>query len=191
MERAEIVRISPVATRSCHETVVAIDLDLVEHKAGDARRSTRRREIHAFHEGDADPLQRMLNALQPGSYVRPHRHLDPPRSESLVVLQGTLAYLSFHDDGTPGAESFLVLGQERSVYGCDIRPRVWHMIFALVPDTVIFEAKPGPYSPTNDKDFAPWAPPEGTAAAAVYLARIEDAFRRLRGLPPRSWQVPA
>jgi len=190
MERVEIARISPVATRSCHETVVAIDLDLIERKAYDARRSTRQREIHAFHEGDADPLQRMLNALQPGSYIRPHRHLDPPKSESLVVLQGTLAYLSFHDDGIPDDDSFLLLERERGVYGCDIRPRVWHAIFALVPDTVVFEAKPGPYSPTSDKDFAAWAPPEGHSAAPAYLAAIEDAFRRLWGLPPRPWHVP-
>ena len=187
MDRPEIVRISPVATKSCHETVAAIDLELVERKAYDARRSARQREVHAFHEGDADPLQRMLNALQPGTYVRPHRHLEPPRSEALVVLQGMLGYMSFAGDGTPDDESFLLLERERGAYGCDIRPGVWHTIFALVPDTVIFEVKPGPYRPANDKDFAAWSPPEGSPAAPAYLAGIEDAFRRLWGLPARPW----
>jgi cupin fold WbuC family metalloprotein len=191
MERAEIVRISPVATKSCHATVTFIDRDLVQRKAYDARRSERRREIHTFHDGDADPLQRMLNALQPGSYVRPHRHLDPPKSESLVLLQGVLGYTSFRDDGTLDDESFILLDTGRDVYGCDIRPGVWHTIFALAPDTVVFEVKPGPYSPANDKDFASWAPKEYSADAALYLTQLEDTFRALWGLPPRPWTPPA
>ncbi len=187
MNRPEIVRISPVATRSCHEAVAVIDRDLIRRKACDAQAGTRRREIHIFHQGDADPLQRMLNALQPGSYVRPHRHLDPPKSESLVLLQGQLGYVSFREDGLPDEESFLLLDSERGVYGCDIRPGVWHTIFALAPDAVLFEVKPGPYSAANDKDFASWAPLEYSPEAAAYLAGIEDAFRCRWDLPPRPW----
>jgi cupin fold WbuC family metalloprotein len=190
MDRAEVIRISPVATKSCHETVVFIDRDLVQRKAYDARRSPRKRDIHIFHSGGDDPLQRMLNAIQPGSYIRPHRHLAPPKSESLILLQGVLGYMSFSDDGSPDDDSFLVLDTDRGVHGCDIRPGVWHTIFALVPDTVIFEVKPGPYSPANDKDSAPWAPPEYSPQSPTYLAEIEDGFRRLWDLPPRSWQLP-
>lgn len=190
MDKPEIVRISPLATKSCHRTVVSIDRELVQRKAYDAARSTRGRDIHIFHEGDADPLQRMLNALQPGSYVRPHRHLDPPKSEAVILLQGVLGYVSFGDDGLPDEDSYLLLDTARGVYGCDIRPGIWHTILALAPDTVVFEAKPGPYHPAGDKDFALWAPPEYTPEAAVFLAEIEDGFRRLWGLPPRPWEVP-
>jgi cupin fold WbuC family metalloprotein len=191
MDRPEIIRISPVATKSGHETVAFIDRDLLQRKAYDARRSPRKREIHVFHSGDSDPLQRMLNAIEPGSYVRPHRHLDPPKSESLVLLQGMLGYVSFGDDGSLSEDSFLLLDAGRGVYGCDIRPGVWHTIFALVPETVIFEVKPGPYRPAGDKDFAPWAPQEYSSEAGAFLARIEDGFRRLWGLPPRPWSLPA
>jgi cupin fold WbuC family metalloprotein len=190
VNKPEIIRISPLATKSCHKTAVAIDLDLVRRKACDAARSARRRDIHIFHEGDADPLQRMLNALRPGSYVRPHRHLDPPKSESVVLLQGLLGYVSFRDEGLPDEESSLLLDTARGVYGYDIRPGVWHTIFALTPDTVVFEVKPGPYHPAGDKDFAPWAPQEHSPEAAVFLAEIEDGFRHLWGLPPRRWELP-
>ena len=142
MDRPEIIRISPAATRSGHEAVAFIDRDLVQRKAYDARRSPRRRDIHVFHRGDDDPLQRMLNAIQPGSYIRPHRHLDPPKSESMILLQGMLGYVSFPDDGAPG-DSVLLIDTDRGVYGCAHPARVWHTIFALVPDTVIFEVKPG------------------------------------------------
>ncbi|MEN6575605.1 MAG: WbuC family cupin fold metalloprotein [Phycisphaerales bacterium] len=175
----QIVRISPVATRSSHKTVTPIDRDLVRQKAADAAQSARRREIHTFHEGDPDTLQRMLNAVQPGSYIRPHRHLNPPKAECLILLQGALGFVSFTDEGLLDADASILMDPARGVYGCDIRPGVWHTIFALVPDTVVFEVKPGPYDPAGDKEFAPWSPPESSPQAAVFLAELEDRFHRL------------
>jgi cupin fold WbuC family metalloprotein len=190
MEQPPIARISAAATKSGHRTVALIDRNLVERKASDAKRSDRKREIHIFHEGDPDPLQRMLNAIQPGSYVRPHRHLNPPKSESIILLQGTLAYVSFSEDGLPEEDGLILIDAGRGVYGCDIRPGVWHTIFALAPNTVLFEVKPGPYDPSVDKEFAPWSPKEDTPEAAAFLAELEDGFRRLWGLSPRSWGPP-
>ena len=191
MDKREIERISREATRSRHDKLARIDLDLVRHKANDARRAARGREIHIFHEGDPDPLQRKLNALQPGTYIRPHRHLHPPKSESLILLQGLLGFVSFTEDGLPEQDRMILLDADRCVYGCDIRPGVWHTILALAPDTVIFEVKPGPYDPSADKDFATWSPAEYSAEASAFLAELEDGFRRLWGLPPRPWQPPA
>ena len=37
--------------------------------------------------------------MQPGTYVRPHRHSTPPRWELFVVLRGALALLVFDDSG--------------------------------------------------------------------------------------------
>ncbi|MBP7051147.1 MAG: WbuC family cupin fold metalloprotein [Phycisphaerae bacterium] len=179
MDQPQIVRISPVATRSNHRTVARIDRDLVRQKAADAARSARKREIHSFHQGDPDTLQRMLNAIQPGSYVRPHRHLKPPKAESIIVLQGSLAFIAFADDASLDEAGCILIDPARCLYGCDIRPGVWHTIFALAPDTVVFEVKPGPYDPTTDKEFAPWSPPEGSPEAASFLADIEDRFHRV------------
>ncbi len=184
MDKPQIVRISPAATRSCHETVALIDRDLIQQKAADAAKSPRRREIHNFHNDDPDTLQRMLNAVQPGSYIRPHRHLNPPKAESIILLQGVLAFVTFADDGTLDESGCILIDPTCGVYGCDIRPGVWHTIFALAPDTVAFEVKPGPYDPTVDKEFAPWSPPEGNPEAAVFLTDLEDRFRRL-ALPTR------
>lgn len=190
MDQPQIIRISAAATKSCHDTVALINRDLVQRKAGDARRSARGREIHIFHEGDPDPLQRMLNAIQPGSYVRPHRHLNPPKAESIILLQGALAYVSFGEDGLPQEGSLILIDLGRGVYGCDIRLGVWHTIFALAPDTVLFEVKPGPYDPSADKEFAPWSPPDHSLEAGLFLAELEDGFRRLWGLLPRPWELP-
>lgn len=177
MNRSKVIRISSVATKSCHDKSVVVDTALINDKARDARQSDRKRDIHIFHTGDQDPLQRMLNAIQPGSYIPPHRHHSPPKSESIVLLQGALAYVSFDDDGTPQEAHFTMLDVKRGTHGLDIRPGVWHTILALDPDTVIFEVKPGPYDPPPDKGFAPWAPPENSPVATKYLMELEDRFR--------------
>ncbi|MFC1636407.1 WbuC family cupin fold metalloprotein [Planctomycetota bacterium] len=187
MNKSKVIRISSMATKSCHSNSVIFDTALINAKARDARQSARKRDIHIFHGGDQDPLQRMLNAIQPGSYITPHRHYIPPKSESIVLLQGMLGYASFGDDGTPQEADFTLLDAKRGIYGLDIRPGVWHTIFALDRDTVIFEVKPGPYDPSPDKGFAPWAPPEDNPAATKYLIELEDRFRSFWKLPPRSW----
>ena len=187
MNKCKVTRISSAATKSCHKKSVVVDMDLINAKANDARQSDRKRDIHIFHTGDRDPLQRMLNAIQPGSYITPHRHHNPPKSESIVLLQGVLGYASFDDDGTVQEGDFILLDAKRGMYGLDIRPCVWHTIFALDLDTVVFEVKPGPYDSLSDKRFAPWAPPEGSPEAVKYLMELEDRFRSVWELPPRSW----
>lgn len=94
MSDKEVARISPAATRSTHEGWTVIDRALIEQKIEDAKKNTRRREIHNFHSSDQEALHRMLNSIQPGSYIRPHRHLDPPKDEAFVLLKGRLG-LSF------------------------------------------------------------------------------------------------
>ncbi len=52
-----------------------------------ARGSVRKRSIVRFHE-HGDAVQRMLNALEPESYVRPHRHPVAGKREAFVARQG-------------------------------------------------------------------------------------------------------
>ena len=98
-----------------------------------------------------------------------------------------MTYVSLEDDGTPLESDFTLLDPRQGIYGVDIHPSIWHRIFALEPDTVIFEAKSGPYNPSGDNGFAPWAPLEDSPAAAKYLMELEDRFRSFWKLPPRSW----
>ena len=120
-------------------------------------------------------LQRMLNAVEPGSYIRPHRHVTPPKPESVIVLSGTVGYVRFDDGGVP-VEAFTA-GAGGPTIGFDTRAGVWHTYFALVPGTVVYEAKPGPYKASTDKEFPSWraerfAPPEGRPDASEYLDKL-------------------
>ncbi len=189
MTRFPLRRISPLATQSEHDRFAVVDGALLAQKARDAAANARRREIHRFHADDAETLHRMVNAIQPGSYVRPHRHLAPPKAEAFVLLTGSLGFIAFGEDGNFGREDCVVLDREAGVLAVDAPAGGWHAIVALAPDTAVFEVKPGPYSPMSDKDFAPWAPAETEARAMAYLAAVEDRFRNLMGLGPRPWKA--
>jgi cupin fold WbuC family metalloprotein len=146
------------------EDVIAAALDV-------ARAGPRGRCNHNLHPTLDDPVQRFLNVLQPGSYVRPHRH-ERQRWELFLLLEGEAAAVVFDEAGIITATALLRRGGTRAV---EIAGGAWHTLFALAPDTALFEVKPGPYTPVSDKDFAPWAPPEGAPGTDALLARWRAA----------------
>ena len=138
-----------------------------------ARRSPRLRRNANFHKSESEPANRLLNAIEPGSYIRPHRHLDPNKDETMVVVKGSLGMLWFRDDGVVAGQALLSPGGNCVVnipHGC------WHTLVALEPGTVFFEAKGGPYAPLASGEAALWAPPEGDAAVAAYHGSLAARF---------------
>lgn len=147
-----------------------IDAALLDEVTGEARQSPRRRRNRNFHRDDAQPGHRLLNAVEPGSYIMPHRHLDPDKDETMVVLRGALGLVVFDDSG--GVVQALRLTAGGSLLGVDIPHGIWHTVFALESGTVFLEAKAGPYLPLTPEEKAPWAPGEGGAGAPDYLVRL-------------------
>ncbi len=160
----------PRALKPPSENVVIISNNLIQKAIDSSRISPRKRIILPFHKLPSDSLHRMLNALQPFSYVQPHRHLDPPKAESIVVLKGAIIFVEFNSTGE--IENFNQLSSESFNIGVDIEPGIFHTFFAVVEDTVLFEVKPGPYEQSSDKDFAPWAPKESSKNAIEYLKNL-------------------
>jgi cupin fold WbuC family metalloprotein len=148
--------------------------DLLEGAITASQCSPRRRVIQPFHRSESATLQRMLNAVQPDSYIPPHRHLDPPKAESWIVLRGALAFFTFDDHGAIDECVEIRAGGE--LFGVDLEPGVYHTFFALEPDTVVYEVKDGPYSPATDKSFPEWAPREGTPEARSYLTMLAAEY---------------
>jgi len=144
-----------------------------------SRESPRRRVIQPFHKDAGDTMHRMLNAIQPDSYIRPHRHLEPPKAEAFILLSGAIAFFAFEDDGN--VRDCLRLAAGSDAFGVDLAPGVYHAFIALERDTVIYEVKPGPYASSNDKSFAPWAPAEGAPEALPYMQALLGEFERRVG----------
>jgi cupin fold WbuC family metalloprotein len=170
-------RLSTFATVSRHDKVFGLSNQIIASKISDAMANPRRREILVLHRSDSEPIQRMINALEPGSYICPHRHHDPPKAECIVLLSGKLGFVTFHDDGTPDLENCFLLHPTKGMLAVDVREDLWHTFFALEQGTVVFEVKAGPFDARRDKEAAPWAPAENSPDAASYLASLEEIFR--------------
>ena len=153
-----------------------IDQALIDQKSADAKANPRGREIHVFHSNDDQPLQRMLNAMEPGTYIRPHRHLSPPKDEAVLLLRGAAGVAGFDDQGNLQRDGTQMLTVGGPVFGVDLRAGTWHTLVAMEPGTVLYELKSGPYAPFDDKDFAPWAPAPDTDEAKRYLKKLESCF---------------
>lgn len=158
------------------ENTVIISNNLIKKAIDSSRISPRKRIILPFHKSPSSNLHRMLNALQPKSYIQPHRHLNPPKAESIIVLGGSIMYVEF--DNTGEIENYFQLSSHSVNIGIDIEPGVFHTFFALVEDTILFEVKPGPYYQASDKDFASWAPAEGTESAIDYLKNLYELTKK-------------
>jgi len=137
-----------------------------------AHRRPRRRINLNIHPELADPVQRLFNAIAPGSYIRPHRH-DPGRWELFVALGGRAVVLCFDDSGTVTERA--EISPDGPALAVEIGGGVWHTVAALGGDTLLLEVKPGPYHPLRDKDFAPWAPAEAEEGAAALERRYRTA----------------
>ncbi|QBG48093.1 cupin fold metalloprotein, WbuC family [Verrucomicrobia bacterium S94] len=158
-----------MALNAPEQPVTGINQELIRKVVDGARISPRKRMILPLHKSGEALLQRMLNAVQPGTYIRPHRHARD-RAESIIVLQGAIRCLVFSNEGEILQAQEVRAGS--SMPGIDFEGGVWHSFLALEPDTVLFEVKSGPYNPESDKEFAHWAPGEFSAEAETYLQKL-------------------
>ncbi len=145
---------------------------LLAEIAQEARRSPRLRKNRNFHEM-TDPVHRLLNALEPGTYIRPHRHLERAKAETAIAVAGRIGVVFFAEDGVPSEQREIAPASD--VCGVEIPPGAWHTFVALEPGSVFFEAKAGPYRKPEGSELAPWTPAEGSPEAAAF----EESLRRL------------
>ena len=155
--------------------VKLISGSLFDMVAALATASPRLRMNYNFHSGSADNPHRFLNVLLHGTYIRPHRHLAPPKSESFLVLEGMADVIVFDDEGAITARHRLgTETPEGHLWGVDIAPGVWHTILARTSRVVCFEVKPGPWVAANDKEFGSWAPAENDPDAEAYCNALTN-----------------
>jgi cupin fold WbuC family metalloprotein len=153
-------------------SIKLIDKKILDETSAKAKCSPRHRMNYNIHDDLNDPINRLLNAMEPETYIRPHRHTQPPKSESIILLRGALDILIFDDCGV------LIRRESLSAtsgnYAIDIPSGSWHGLIVRRPDTVIYEIKTGPYHPVAEVDIAPWSPgPENEEAVKAYLETLK------------------
>ena len=150
-----------------------LDQALFAELAAQSAANPRQRQHHNFHAME-EPCHRMAVGLQPDTYIPPHRHLSQDKAEALLVLKGCLGLLLFDEQGLVVQRRLLQAGGE--CVGVDLPPGEFHALVVLEPDSILFEAKAGPYRPVGDGELADWAPREGEPAVAAYLAWMRSQF---------------
>lgn len=156
-----------------------IDNKLLDELTEKAKVSPRGRMNFNLHSELNDPVQRLCNAFEPGSYIRPHRHSEPETSEVFLMLRGSAALLFFDDSGRVAERA--MLSARGPAIAAEIPPQTWHAMASLESGTVFFEVKQGPYVPPKGRNVAEWAPEEGEPSAArvvewYKIAQIGDTL---------------
>jgi cupin fold WbuC family metalloprotein len=147
---------------------------MVAEVAAEAHVNARRRQNRNFHPSAESRCQRLLNAIEPDSYIRPHRHLDVEKDEAFVLLSGRLAIITFDDDGTVAETA--VLSAESGNLAVELPHGSYHTALSLESGTVFYEAKAGPYRQLTAEEIAPWAPEAGSPPALAYFDRLRALF---------------
>jgi cupin fold WbuC family metalloprotein len=137
--------------------------------SNEAQLSIRKRMNHNFHAELSDPIQRLAIAMEPDTYIRPHRH--DGSWELLTSLRGRFVVLNFDDTGAVIDRA--VLGEGISVI--ETPAACWHAVLSLDTEGVIFEVKRGPYVPFREEDFAPWSPPADDDNALAIMDWYREA----------------
>lgn len=150
------------------------DQNLLDQLSAAARAHPRLRQNHNLHTNPTDPVQRFFNAIEPGSYVVPHRHLAADKDETLLMLRGRIGLILFDEAGQISATH--VLAPASACCGFHLRAGCWHSVVALETGSIFFEVKAGPYLPLTAAERAPWAPAEGAPEAAGYEAGLRQVF---------------
>ena len=151
-----------------------ITSELLDRVTAEARAIARKRKNFNFHARDDAPCNRLLNAMEPGSYIRPHRHLDPDKDETMILVRGKMGVIFFDESGTVTDTAILSPGIGN--IGVNISHGLFHTVVGLESGTVFFEAKAGPYRPLAEEEKAAWAPPEVSEEAGNYLDAMASLF---------------
>ena len=155
--------------------MLVIDQEMLDQLSAEAAGNPRLRKNFNLHPNDDFCCHRLLNALEPGSYIRPHCHLDPLKDESMVMVRGSMGVIEF--DGGGNVISHGIIAACGGAVAVDIPHGCFHTVVSLESGTVFFESKAGPYLPLREEEKGMWAPAEGSPESASYLANLVSLLK--------------
>jgi cupin fold WbuC family metalloprotein len=126
------------------------------------------------HPDSHDALHEMVIALRSDSYIRPHKH--PGKSEAFHVIEGAVDIVILDDVGAITKVVSLTSGGSGAFYYRMSKPH-FHTLLIRSDILVVHEITNGPFV-LGATVFASFAPEEGDATTAQYMA---DLDRRLHG----------
>lgn len=123
--------------------------DLLNSISFQAKKSSRLRMNYNLHESLEAKVQRLFNAMEPGTIIPIQRHQNT--AETLILVRGKMKVVLYDDNKNVIEQA--ILSHELGNYGVQIPAGVWHYVEILENDTVMFEVKEGPYTPLTDNNL--------------------------------------
>ena len=129
---------------------MVIDNKVLDELSAKAKASPRLRMNLDLRNSENDGSQRMLNAIEPGSPERIHRHQHT--SETVVCLRGKVVE-EFYDELERICTDSIVLTPNGPNVAVNIPAGQWHSIRAVESGSVVLSCKDGRYEPLSDADI--------------------------------------
>ena len=126
-----------------------LNQSIINQVSKEAHSSPRLRMNYNLHESLSDSVQRMFNALEPGTEIPIARH--PHSSETLIMLRGKLRVIIY--DEFKNIIDDVTIAPNTENIGYHIPKGTWHTVQYLEHGTVCFETREGPYVPVSDEDI--------------------------------------
>ena len=160
-----------------------VDNDLLNNLSQQAKINPRLRQHYNLHKSHAEPCQKILNAIEPLSYIRPHRHFTDPKSEFFLAIRGEFALILFDEEGAISRVHRFSSKMLADFLAAEIQNDVWHTVISLESDSVLLEVKSGPFDANQPKDFALWAPEENSGNSKDYASFLRSTcFKKMNSI---------
>jgi cupin fold WbuC family metalloprotein len=144
------------------------------------RKTPKRRVRINAHPGSDDGLHEMIIAIEPGSYIRPHKH--PGKSEAFHIIEGQVDIVVFSEAGNiDRIVSLAAKGGDRPFY-YRMSTSHFHTLIIRSDLLVVHEITNGPFVPTSTV-YADFAPEEGDVAEGA--AFQQNLIKRVDALQER------
>jgi cupin fold WbuC family metalloprotein len=155
-------------------TVNVFSAEVLDDLISRAKASPRYRQHLNIHKDYHDLSQRVFNAIEPNSYIQPHRHSLTQRTETMIGVRGRVALIAFDEGGEISRVVHLDtnISDSKSASAVEILPDTWHTVVALETGSVILKIKAGPFDPSQAGEYAAWAPSEDSPEAISYLEAL-------------------
>jgi len=129
---------------------MVINQSLLNQLTEQAKASPRLRMNYDLRNSEDDGSQRMLNAIEPGSPERIHRHQHT--SETVVCIRGRVVE-EFYDELERICTDSIVLTPNGPNVAINIPAGQWHSIRAVESGSVVLSCKDGKYEPMSEADI--------------------------------------
>lgn len=129
---------------------MVIDNKVLDELSAKAKASPRLRMNLDLRNSENDGSQRMLNAIEPGSPERIHRHRHT--SETVVCIRGRVVE-EFYDELERICTDSIVLTPNGPNVAINIPAGQWHSIRAVESGSVVLSCKDGKYEPMSEADI--------------------------------------